>query len=157
MVVDDLCFGYEGGERVFSSFSLSLGDGEHVLVLAPPGSGKTTLAKILTGPVPAYSGGSLSGSISMDGRNLLDIPIAERMEKVSRISQDTDEMLLFSTVEEEALERSVKALESAAGFIQARLAKVLKTRNTPVLRFVADNSWREGERVNVLIDEALGR
>ena len=101
MVVDDLCFGYEGGERVFSSFSLSLGDGEHVLVLAPPGSGKTTLAKILTGPVPAYSGGSLSGSISMDGRNLLDIPIAERMEKVSRISQDTDEMLLFSTVEEE--------------------------------------------------------
>ena len=101
MVVDDLCFGYEGGEGIFSSFSLSLGDGEHVLVLAPPGSGKTTLAKILTGPVPAYSGGSLSGSISMDGRNLLDIPIAERMEKVSRISQDTDEMLLFSTVEEE--------------------------------------------------------
>ena len=103
MVVDDLSFSYEGGESIFSSFSLSLERGEHLLVLSPPGSGKSTLAKILTGSVPAYSDGKLSGQITVDGKDLLSISIPERMEIVSRISQNTDEMLLFSTVEEEII------------------------------------------------------
>ena len=103
MVVDDLSFSYEGGESIFSSFSLSLERGEHLLVLSPPGRGKSTLAKILTGSVPAYSDGKLSGQITVDGKDLLSIPIPERMEIVSRISQNTDEMLLFSTVEEEII------------------------------------------------------
>ena len=58
---------------------------------------------------------------------------------------------------EKDLERSVKALSSASGFIQGRLGTILKTRNTPVLRFVADRSYQEGERINHLIDEALGK
>ena len=93
MVVDDLSFSYEGGESIFSSFSLSLERGEHLLVLSPPGRGKSTLAKILTGSVPAYSDGKLSGQITVDGKDLLSIPIP----------QNTDEMLLFSTVEEEII------------------------------------------------------
>ncbi|MBQ0070971.1 MAG: 30S ribosome-binding factor RbfA [Spirochaetales bacterium] len=53
------------------------------------------------------------------------------------------------------LEKSVRALNQASGFIQARLARVLKTKNTPVLTFVKDNSYIEGERINKLIDEVM--
>ncbi|MGN1164184.1 MAG: 30S ribosome-binding factor RbfA [Candidatus Ornithospirochaeta sp.] len=55
------------------------------------------------------------------------------------------------------LDKSVKALQDASAFIQARLARVLKTKNTPVLRFVKDNSYIEGERINRLIDEVIGK
>lgn len=59
-----------------------------------------------------------------------------------------------STFEDEsALNRSVRALNSASGFIQKRIAKVLKTRNTPILEFVADKSIRDGMQVNQLIDK----
>ena len=60
-----------------------------------------------------------------------------------------------SAVPDNRIDPSVKALESARGFIQARVAQVLKTRNTPVLRFRRDDSYREAERVNRLIDEAM--
>lgn len=60
-----------------------------------------------------------------------------------------------SAVPDNRIDPSVKALESAKGFIQGRVAQVLKTRNTPVLRFCRDDSYREAERVNRLIDEAM--
>ena len=39
-----------------------------------------------------------------------------------------------------AAERATAGLRSAAGYLQARVAKVLNTRLTPKLRFVADDS-----------------
>ena len=72
-------------------------------------------------------------------------------------SDNTSATVYISTAMEKDLDRSVKALNSASGFIQTRLASVLKTRNTPVLTFVADRSYIEGERINNLIDKALGK
>lgn len=57
-----------------------------------------------------------------------------------------------SFVEDKTLEQSVAALQSAAGFIQMRLAAILKTRNTPKLRFKADTSLKEAQAMNELID-----
>ena len=51
--------------------------------------------------------------------------------------------------------QSVRALNSAKGFIQGRLGQQLKTRNTPGLTFHLDDSYKEAERVNRLIDEAV--
>jgi len=50
------------------------------------------------------------------------------------------------------LESSVKALQSAAGFIQAKLANVLKTKNTPKLTFVADTTSRNAQRMDELLE-----
>ncbi|MDY4888907.1 MAG: 30S ribosome-binding factor RbfA [Sphaerochaetaceae bacterium] len=51
------------------------------------------------------------------------------------------------------LDRYVEALERSAGFIQGRLALILKTRNTPRLNFKPDPSIAEGQRLNELIDK----
>ena len=56
-----------------------------------------------------------------------------------------------SCLEDKCLDNSVKALQSAAGFIQARLASVLKTKNTPRLTFVADTTQRDANRINELL------
>lgn len=42
---------YRGGTRVFSDFSLSLKEGEHVAILGPNGAGKSTFLKLLSGEV----------------------------------------------------------------------------------------------------------
>lgn len=54
--------------------------------------------------------------------------------------------------DDDELEQSVAALQSAAGFIQQRLGRLLKTRNTPHLTFKSDTSIREARAINELID-----
>ena len=101
MLDADLSFSYGDGRSVFNGFRFAVGEGEKLLVVAPPGSGKTTLAKILTGALPGYSGGELKGHAYASGIDVLSMPAAMRMEIIGRVSQNTDEMLLFSSVREE--------------------------------------------------------
>ncbi|OQX29678.1 MAG: ribosome-binding factor A [Spirochaeta sp. LUC14_002_19_P3] len=56
---------------------------------------------------------------------------------------------------EEATARAVKGLTSAAGFIQSRIGREMRMRNTPRLFFSADNALREGYEVNKLIDDVI--
>ncbi len=59
-----------------------------------------------------------------------------------------------STFEDEKkLEISVSILNKAAGLIQARIGKVLKSRNTPRLQFVKDVSIRDGIEINKIIED----
>jgi len=60
--------------------------------------------------------------------------------------------LYVSCLVDNQLESSVKALQSAAGFIQMRLAKVLKTKNTPKLSFVADTTERDAAKIDALLE-----
>ena len=111
-----------------------------------------------------YSTGRLESRVmeavsTMIVTGVIKNPHLSRFTSVTDVKLSSDNAyatVYVSTVMEKDLDRSVKALNSAAGFIQARLAAILKTRNTPVLRFVSDTSYIEGERINSLIDEALG-
>ena len=61
-----------------------------------------------------------------------------------------------STFKPEAnLARGVLGLKSAAGFIQSQLAKEMKIRQTPRLRFHEDSSIREGFEMVKKIDGLL--
>lgn len=55
--------------------------------------------------------------------------------------------------DEEKLEISVSILNKAAGLMQARIGKVLKSRNTPRLQFVKDVSIRDGIEINRIIED----
>lgn len=56
---------------------------------------------------------------------------------------------------DKSLEKSVKALNSASPFIQSRINSVLRLRNTPILLFKEDKSFKEGERISEIIDKAM--
>lgn len=59
---------------------------------------------------------------------------------------------ITSFEDENTLRQSVDALNSASGYIQSRLSKLIKTRNTPKLTFYADTSIRDGMKINNIID-----
>ncbi len=64
------------------------------------------------------------------------------------LAQDTSSAKVYvSSYDEAELEEGVEALNHAAGFIQSRVAKLLKTRNTPKLSFFDDHSIRDGTRI----------
>lgn len=82
-------------------------------------------------------------------------PRLSRFASISAVSLSRDNAyasMYVSCLEDNRLEKSVQALQSAAGFIQARLAKVLKTKNTPKLNFVADTTERDAQRIDELLE-----
>jgi energy-coupling factor transport system ATP-binding protein len=72
-------------EAVVANLDLTIGAGEHVLLVGPSGSGKSTLLLGLAGALGTTIGGDLSGSASVDGRiglllqNPSDAVVAEHL------------------------------------------------------------------------------
>ena len=149
--IDDLSFRYEEkGEELFSSFSLEIEEGERILLISPPGSGKTTLARILTGSAPKYTGGMISGRVYINGTDVLSLDIAERMGFLSRVSQNSDEMILFSALKEE-LSFPLENLGLSEAEINAKTEWALKTFELEKYREVSTAELSGGEKKRLMI------
>ena len=61
----------------------------------------------------------------------------------------------FFTSEKDEIEASIEVLTEAEGYIRSLLAKRLRARIMPHLRFVYDKSMVEGVRMSSLVDEAV--
>ena len=53
------------------------------------------------------------------------------------------------------IEENVKALNKAAGFLRSLLAKRLRLRSVPKLKFLYDHSVGRGQQLSELIDNAI--
>jgi ABC-type sugar transport system ATPase subunit len=58
---------FEGGNRAVDAVSLTVADGERMVVLGPSGSGKTTLLRLIAGLDQPTSGGVWLGGAAVDG------------------------------------------------------------------------------------------
>lgn len=82
-------------------------------------------------------------------------PKLSTFASISDISLSRDNAyatLYVSCLVDRDLNNSVKALQSAAAFIQGRLARVMKTKNTPKLTFVPDTTERDAAKMDALIE-----
>ena len=57
--------------------------------------------------------------------------------------------------DEDALKETVRGLTAAEGFIRHELARTVNLRNTPEIRFIADNSIAYGVNMSAKIDEVI--
>lgn len=55
--------------------------------------------------------------------------------------------------DEQALDNTIKGLKSAEGFIRRELARRINLRNTPEIKFIADDSIAYGVNMSKMIDE----
>ena len=78
--------------------------------------------------------------------------------EVSRDMSFADIYVSFLGVDDqEKIDQSLKVLSQAAGFLRSQLARAIKLRFTPQLRFFYDNSLRRGAYLSSLIDEAIAK
>lgn len=88
-------------EPVLHGLSLSVHKGEHVMIYGEPEKGKTTLSRILTGSVPKYIDGRLSGRICVNGRIVGDVQTWNLVKDIAVIAQNSEEQLVCPTPEDE--------------------------------------------------------
>lgn len=83
-----------------------------------------------------------------------DPDLRERSITISevRVSPDLKHATAFcAPLGGENMEKVVAGLNRASRFIRGRLAREVELRNTPTLRFLGDDSFDEGERMDRLL------
>ena len=83
-----------GKAEVLSGLDLKLPQGSVVTVIGPNGAGKTTTLNALMGILPA------SGAISFDGRDIIDVPLEERVMAGLALVPEKRELFSTMTVED---------------------------------------------------------
>ena len=63
----------------------------------------------------------------------------------------------FSVLNPDDAEQSLRALKHASGYLQREIGKVVKSRITPKLVFIYDDSDIRGRTMSELIDSAIAR
>jgi energy-coupling factor transport system ATP-binding protein len=99
---EGVTFGYQHAESsVIRRTNFGIAAGEFVLVCGPTGSGKSTLLKLLNGLAPNFTGGTLSGSITIDGVEVVGKKPQELAELVGYVNQQPEGSFVADTVGEE--------------------------------------------------------
>ena len=75
-------------EKTIKNLDLYVKQGEFVGVIGKNGSGKTTLCNIIRGIIPDFVQGTITGSISIDNKNINDIERGEMAELVGFVFQN---------------------------------------------------------------------
>ena len=134
--------------------SLHLPEAALTLLVGPSGAGKSTLLRCTNGLVPHFSGGSLQGSITVNGLN----PVTATPEMMSRhvgfVFQDPEAQFVMNQVEDEI----AFALENAAippQEMRVRVEEVLDLLDLAPLRQRRLETLSGGERQRVAIAAAL--
>lgn len=149
----DLSFRYgHKKEPVFRGFSLSVEQGETVLLMGPSGCGKSSLAFCLAGLYPAYAG-ELDGEILLDGRPLQDYSIAARAQTVSILFQNPDNQFCMDRVDHEIL----FALENInyQGNLDARVDELLELVGLEDVRTAMIHTLSGGTKQKLALATAL--
>ena len=100
--IRDLSFQYaESNRTVLKNIDLDIEEGEFVVITGPTGAGKTTLCETLNGIIPNFVKGTLTGSITVDGKDPRTEKVAKMSQVVGLVFQDPNTQLFGMTVEED--------------------------------------------------------
>ena len=155
IVFEDVSITYNGAaEPVLSHVNLSIPEGELVLVVGRTGSGKSTLLKCVNGLVPHFTGGTLSGRVTVAGRDTRTHPPRELADVVGIVPQDPMSGFVTDVVEDE-LAYGMESLGLAPDVMRRRVEETLDLLGLAHLRNRSLLSLSGGERQRVAIGAVL--
>ncbi len=95
-------FTYGGATQpVLNDVNLRIEEGEFVMVVGLSGSGKSTLCRALNGLIPHFYGGSVSGTVTVDGQDTRVFSTAKLAGTIGMVFQDPENQLVMTNVENE--------------------------------------------------------
>ncbi|MGN6598277.1 MAG: ABC transporter ATP-binding protein [Actinomycetes bacterium] len=152
---DDVTFRYdEAGRPVLEHVDLDIPEGELCLVMGRTGSGKSTLLRLVNGLVPHFTGGLLSGRVTVDGRDTRTHPPRELADVVGLVAQDPRSSFVADTVEDE-LAYAMESLALPPDVMRRRVEETLDLLGLADLRHRALATLSGGQAQRVAIGAAL--
>jgi energy-coupling factor transporter ATP-binding protein EcfA2 len=143
-----------GDKVVLDDVTLDLDEGELVLVSGRTGVGKSTLLGVITGLVPRFTGGVLSGDVRLQGSSITHQAPRERAHQVGYVGQDPLAGFVTDTVEEE-LAYGMEQLGTAPETMRRRVEEVLDLLGIADLRDRDLRSLSGGQQQRVAIGSVL--
>jgi energy-coupling factor transporter ATP-binding protein EcfA2 len=153
--LNDVSITFAGEARpVLTGVDLSIPEGELVLVIGRTGSGKTTLLRAVNGLVPHFSGGTLTGRVTVDGRDTRDHRPRDLAEVVGFVGQDPLSGFVTDTVEDE-LAYGMESLGLPAEVMRKRVEETLDLLGLAELRNRPLTDLSGGQQQRVAIGSVL--
>ena len=152
---DDVTVTYDGAlSPVLSHVDLHVPEGELVLVVGRTGTGKSTLLRCVNGLVPHFTGGTLSGRVTVAGRDTRLHPPRELADVVGVVPQDPLSGFVTDMVEDE-LAYGMESIGLAPDVMRRRVEETLDLLGLADLRNRPLRSLSGGQRQRVAIARAL--
>jgi energy-coupling factor transport system ATP-binding protein len=146
---------YDGAAApVLRDVNLDIDEGELCLVIGHTGSGKSTLLGAVNGLVPHFTGGTLSGRVTVGGRDTARFRPRELADVVGSVGQDPQTGFVTDTVEEE-LAYTMEQLGVEPAAMRTRLEETLDLFGLAGLRQRALFALSGGQQQRVAIGAAL--
>ncbi|MFB6714450.1 MULTISPECIES: ABC transporter ATP-binding protein [unclassified Streptomyces] len=152
---DQVTVQYEDtAEPVLRDVNLTVDEGELCLVVGHTGVGKSTLLGAVNGLVPHFTGGTLYGRVTVDGRDTADHPPRELADVVGVVGQDPLDGFVTDTVEEE-LAYAMEQLAVPPATMRKRVEETLDLLGLADLRHRALHELSGGQQQRVAIGSVL--
>jgi energy-coupling factor transport system ATP-binding protein len=152
---DDVSFTYAGAtEPALAGVDLRIDEGELCLVVGATGSGKTTLLQAVNGLVPHFTGGTLSGVVTVDGRDTRTHPPRELADVVGFVGQNPGASFVTTSVEDE-LVYTMESLGRPRRAIRRQLEDALDLLSLADLRHRDPSELSGGQQQRVAIGAVL--
>jgi ATP-binding cassette subfamily B multidrug efflux pump len=133
VVFEQVSFAYRSDEPILEDLSFRIAPGEHVAIVGPTGSGKTTIIRLLCRLYEPQA-----GRILLDGVDIRELPAALLRRRLGVVLQDTflfsgnvaDNLRLDADLSDAQLERLCRdlGLQPLLGRLEAGLATELRER-----------------------------
>jgi len=91
----------ESTQQALREVNLAVAEGEFLLVTGGSGSGKSSLARALTGLIPDFYGGKIGGGVFFRGKNIRTLDRRKLAGEVGIVFQDPEKQLVMTGVEAE--------------------------------------------------------
>ncbi|WP_153397914.1 ABC transporter ATP-binding protein [Ornithinicoccus halotolerans] len=155
IVLEGVGVHHEGADRpVLRDVDLTIPEGDLCLVVGRTGSGKSTLLGTVTGLVPHFTGGTLTGRVLVQGRDTRTTRPRELADVVGYVGQDPLAGFVTDTVEEE-LAYGMEQLGLAPATMRKRVEETLDLLGIAGLRRRSLTSLSGGQQQRVAIASVM--
>ena len=152
---DTVSITYSGqASPALAATDLQIHEGEFLLIVGPTGSGKSTLLGAINGLVPHFTGGQLSGTVRVAGRDTATHPPRELADVVGLVPQNPMAGFVTDTVEDE-LAYTMESLGLPGDVMRRRVEEILDLLGLAELRSRPLASLSGGQRQRVAIGAVL--